>query len=199
VTEANASRERAGAAVAGGGAGAGAGAGAGPGHGPGAHHPHVAEASAATLQLRSTAGALKVLAERLQVLQAFVSACASGAVPLEGAARPLLREVSGLVARLPVGGAPGEDPAFERQLAHDTEDALMLAYAATLARGAQALAGVVEKLGVIGASAKDLAGGGSAAGGLLGLGRSAAGMGLPGLLDAAGAHGDRRPGGGRRR
>jgi hypothetical protein len=193
VTEANASRERAGAAV------AGAGAGAGPGHGPGAHHPHVAEASAATLQLRSTAGALKVLAERLQVLQAFVSACASGAVPLEGAARPLLREVSGLVARLPVGGAPGEDPAFERQLAHDTEDALMLAYAATLARGAQALAGVVEKLGVIGASAKDLAGGGSAAGGLLGLGRSAAGMGLPGLLDAAGAHGDRRPGGGRRR
>ena len=36
-----------------------------------------------------------------------MGACDSGALPLEGAARPLLREVSGLVARLPVGGAPG--------------------------------------------------------------------------------------------
>lgn len=102
--------------------------------------------SARVQQLRSTASALKVLAERLDVLQTFVQCCQNGQIQLTGPARPLLRDISSLCARLGVGlGAPQ----LALQMQRDTEDSLLLAYAASLVKGAQSLDSVVEKLAVV--------------------------------------------------
>jgi hypothetical protein len=100
------------------------------------------KASPALTALESSAGALRVLQERLATAAGFVDDCASGKVVMGPSPRALLRAVSATIARLPLP-APHALPAA---LAHEKTDALVLALAASVADGAAGLTVLTNRL-----------------------------------------------------
>jgi len=106
-----------------------------------------ADSTPAMIELRSQATALKVLSERIHVLQAFVGACEQGQIPVDGISRPILRQISGLCARRPIVAPDDSEHAFQR--AQNQEDSLMIALVASVTKGVQSLSSIAEKLGAI--------------------------------------------------
>ena len=105
------------------------------------------DSTPAMIELRSQATALKVLSERIHVLQAFVGACEQGQIPVDGISRPILRQISGLCARRPIVAPDDSEHAFQR--AQNQEDSLMIALVASVTKGVQSLSSIAEKLSVI--------------------------------------------------
>jgi COP9 signalosome complex subunit 6 len=166
---------------------------------PPPHHHHASPA-AVSLQLQVSAAAVRGLAERLDTLAAYVAAVRAGSAAPN---HSLLREISAVVGRVPVTDAP----AFQRDLTSDVGDSLLLAYAASLTKGAAALGSLTSKLRVTAAEKEREAraaagqsavlGGMGGVGGMMGLG----GMGLGGMggsgIGGVGAGGRRGYGGNR--
>jgi hypothetical protein len=105
------------------------------------------ESTPAMIELRNQASALKVLSERIQVLQAFVGACEQGNIPVDGVSRPILRQINGLCARRPIVSPDDAELAFQR--AQNQEDTLMIALVASVTKGVQSLSSISEKLSMI--------------------------------------------------
>lgn len=125
-------------------------------------------------QLRATASALAMLDERLSGLVSFVSDVQSGAVPPTTAARACLRDISALLARIPIvspsppahagdghalphagGAAAASSPAatFAGARATDRADTAVLSLLASVTHSASLLQTVTDKLSAVHADA----------------------------------------------
>ena len=97
---------------------------------------------AVTSHLTGMQSAAKMLAARVRMLHAYVSAVAAGTAPHD---HELLREIAALLRQL-----PAVDPAaFEREYLTEVNDTLLMAYLTAMTKGTAQVGELAEKLNAV--------------------------------------------------
>lgn len=97
------------------------------------------------VQLASSAAALSVLSERLDVLEAYLTAARSGTVRAD---RAVLRHIAGVLNAVPIADASGSGGTSQvhADIAKDTADGLAVSLLANVVKGADAAAALADRL-----------------------------------------------------
>jgi len=98
--------------------------------------------SEATAHLVGQFNAISMLHTRVAALRSYVAAAAEGRVP---ANRACLRAVRSVLSRLPLVSGT----AFQNETTKETNDALLMAYLATLTKGCHAVNELIDHVGVL--------------------------------------------------